>query len=178
MIKGQRVALRRKRLEDAWNDYQWKCDEKLARLDATVPLTVPFSLYLSSYSDELRYSDPFEYRYAIETLDGRHIGNCSCYNVDRIGGEAELGILIGDPEYWDKGYGSGAMTALVRQVFQERWVKKIYLHTLEDNIRAQKCFEKCGFVPRGPVTRGLHRFILMEMKRPKDSSLGDPSCWR
>ena len=174
VIKGKRVVLRRKRLEDAWNDYQWKKDEKLAYLDATVPLLVPFSLYLSSYSDELRYADPFEHRYAIETLDGRHIGNCSCYNVDRIAGEAELGILIGDRSYWDKGYGSDAVTTLVHKIFQERWIKKIYLHTLEDNIRAQKCFGKCGFVARGPVTRGIHRFILMEINRPKDSSASAP----
>ena len=166
MIKGERVVLRRKRLDDAWNDYAWKRDSVLAHLDASIPLNVPFSVYLASYSQELQYIDRMERRYAIETLDGMHIGNCSCYNVDRFNGEAELGVLIGDRGYWDKGYGTDAVKLLVDDIFRERCIKKIYLHTLVENARAQNCFEKCGFTTRGNVSRGVHHFLLMEMKRP------------
>jgi len=167
MIKGNKVALRRKRLEDAWKDYAWKSDLDLARLDATVPLTIPFSIYYTSYSQELHCADMMDHRYAIETMDGEHIGNCSCYNVDHTRGEAELGILIGDPDYWSKGYGSDAVTMLVSHVFNEGNMNKIYLHTLEDNVRAQRCFQKCGFVACGPVTREGHKFILMEIEKPQ-----------
>jgi len=170
VIKGKKVVLREKRLEDAWNDYRWKKDADLAHLDATFPLDVPFSVYLASYSDELRYPDSRSYRYAIETLEGEHIGNCSCYNVDYRAGEAELGILIGDHEYWAKGYGSDAVTALVDYIFRKDHLKRMYLHTLEDNIRAQKCFQKCGFVVRGRVIRGIYKFVLMEIRKEKISS--------
>jgi RimJ/RimL family protein N-acetyltransferase len=51
-------------------------------------------------------------------------------------------------------------------------LKKVYLHTLVWNTRAQKCFEKCGFVERKRVTRSGYDFILMEMKRPA-KLLGD-----
>ena len=95
MITGKKVMLREKGLEDAWNDYRWKSDAELAHLDATFPLDIPFSVYLASYSDELRYPDSRSYRYAIETLEGKHIGNCSCYNVDYRSGEAELASSSG-----------------------------------------------------------------------------------
>jgi RimJ/RimL family protein N-acetyltransferase len=177
MIKGDKVTLRRKRLEDAWNDYRWKKDAKLAHLDAAVPLNMPYSLYLANYSEEIRYAALAEHRYAIETLDGKHIGNCSCYNIDYARAEAELGILIGDRDYWDKGYGGDAVTALVSFVFRRNNLNRIYLHTLEENARAQKCFEKCGFVARGRVVRGIHRFLLMDIKKadvaPRDE--GDSS---
>ncbi len=170
MIKGSKVVLRGKRLEDARNDYAWKTDAELARLDATIPLDMPFSHYLISYAEELRYGDMRGGRYAIETLEGKHIGNCSYYNLDEDKGEVELGILIGDRAYWDKGYGTEAVTILVPQIFEETNIKRIYLHTLEGNIRAQKCFQKCGFTPSGRVTRGGHNFILMELKRSEEAS--------
>jgi RimJ/RimL family protein N-acetyltransferase len=165
MQKGKKVILRGKRVDDARNDYHWKMDPELASLDATTPLNIPFSIYLVSYMNELRFTNTREGRYAIDTLDGKHIGNCSCYNIDFEKEEAELGILIGDRDYWDKGYGSDAVITLLNHIFKEKKLKKIYLHTLEDNIRAQKCFQKCGFVPCGRVDRGGYNFILMEIKK-------------
>ena len=38
VIAGEKVVLRKKRIEDAEDDYAWRTDEELARLDATKPL--------------------------------------------------------------------------------------------------------------------------------------------
>ena len=165
MIKGTKVVLREKRLEDATNDYAWRRDAELAYLDATTPLNMSFSEYLLSYADELRYANIRGHRYAIETLDGKHIGNCTYYNLDERKGEAELGILIGERAFWDKGYGADAVITLVNQSFEKANLKRIYLHTLEWNVRAKKCFQKCGFVPCGHVNRGGQNFIIMEIKK-------------
>ncbi|HJX70061.1 MAG TPA: GNAT family protein [Dehalococcoidia bacterium] len=165
MIKVTKVVLREKSLTDAPNDYTWKRDEELACLDATIPLEMPFSEYLLSYAMELRYANTGGRRFAIETLDGKHIGNCSYYNVDEHKGEAELGILIGERDYWNKGYGADAVTTLASQVFEETNLKRIYLHTLEWNIRAKRCFQKCGFIPCGRVNRAGQDFIIMEIKK-------------
>ena len=165
MLKGNKVVLREKRLEDAKNDYEWKTNGELTRLDATLPLNVTFSEYLSSYAEELRYPHLMQRRFAIETEEGRHIGNCMYYNIDGNKGEAELGIIIGDRHYWDKGYGTDAVATLVKQIFEEPNLEKVYLHTLEWNIRAQRCFEKCGFTVCGHTVRNGHRFIIMELTK-------------
>lgn len=162
-IVGKRVLLRQKKLEDAWVDYAWKRDPELARLDATIPLDLPFSMYLISYAEELNHYDGRTHTYAIENLDGKHIGNCSYYNLDRDRREAELGILIGEASCWDSGYGTDAVAALVRYAFRKESLKRMYLHTLVENIRAQRCFRKCGFVPCRRVTRAGHDFIRMEI---------------
>ena len=173
MIKGKRVVLRRKKLEDAWNDYAWKKDPALAHLDATMPISVPFNIYLASYSEELRYHDHSDYRYGIDTYDGAHIGNCSIYNVNYLKGDGELGIVIGDQQCWNQGYGQDAVRTLVNHVFSKGRVHTIYLHTLEENVRAQKCFEKCGFVASRRVTRGIYRFIVMEIRKPVSRPVAD-----
>ncbi len=163
MILGSKIRLRGKKLADTQDDYKWQTDPELARLDAVRPLSSTFSEYLSGFVHELRNSSPIRHPFAIETLDGRHIGNCVYYGGDGTKDEAELGIMIGDRDYRDKGYGTDVVTTLVGYIFRETGLKRIYLKTLEDNYRAQQCFKKCGFTPCGNMVRDRYRFVLMEM---------------
>jgi len=165
MTIGNKVRLREKRLADATVDYVWKIDPELNQLDAAPLLTISFQQYLSDYTRELRYPPPTRKRFAIETLDGKHIGNCTYYGIDKAKGEAELGIMIGDRNYWDKGYGANAVTTLVNYIFQYTKLNRIYLKTLASNTRAQKCFAKCGFTPYEHLNYDGYNFVLMELYR-------------
>jgi len=159
-LYGQKVILREKQIDDASNDYFWVTDRELTRLDAAEIYQMPFSVYLAIYPEGL--NDPDKKQFAIETLTGEHIGNCVCYNIDEIRKEAELGVLIGNREYWGKGYGTDAVKTLMQHIFEDMGIKRIFLHTLEWNIRAQECFERCGFTPCGRIVRKGQEFIEME----------------
>ena len=165
MIVGNKVKLRHKKLSDARNDYAWQTDPELVQLDAVPVLTVSFPQYLLDYSYQLCCSTPTSHRFAVEIPDGKHIGNCTYYDLDETRGEAELGIMIGDRNYWDKGYGTDALITLVNHIFLEKNLKRVYLKTLGWNIRAQKCFEKCGFMPCGHLYRDGYSFVVMELHR-------------
>ncbi len=165
MITGSKIRLRDKRLADARDNYDWQTDAELVQLDAAPLLTTTFEQYLSDYANELHYPPLTGYRFAIETLDGKHIGNCIYYNLDKTRGEAELGILIGNRDYWSKGYGTDTVTTLVSHIFHQTNLKRIYLKTLDSNIQAQKCFKKCGFTPYGHLVRDGYSFVLMEIPR-------------
>ena len=167
MIIGSKIKFRDKRLADVLDDYIWRTDPELVRLDATPLLTTTFSRYLSDYADELRYPSLIRHRFAVETLDGKHIGNCSYYSIDETKGEAELGIMIGNRDYWDKGYGADTVTTLVNYIFHQTNLKRIYLKTLDSNRRAQKCFKNCGFIPCGHLVRDGFSFTLMEINRKR-----------
>ena len=161
LIKGELTVLRDKRIEDAEQDYKWRVDEELAALDATTPLRMTYASYARLIEDELRYPAPWSRRFAIETHDGKLIGNCMYYDIDNQRGQAELGILIGDRDYWSKGYGTDSVNALVGHIFTTTGLKRIYLHTLTWNVRAQKSFAKCGFVALREVRRSGYDFLLM-----------------
>ena len=165
MIIGSKIKLRDKRLGDALNDYTWRTDAELTRLDASPLVTTTFPRYLADYAHELRYPSLIRHRFAVETLDGKHIGNCSYYAIDETKSEAELGIMIGNRDYWDKGYGADTVTTLVNYIFRQTKLKRIYLKTLDSNSRAQKCFKKCGFTPCGHLGRDRFSFTLMEINR-------------
>jgi RimJ/RimL family protein N-acetyltransferase len=165
MISGTKVKLRRKTLGDARDDYKWQTDPELARLDAAPLLTISFKQYVLEYTWELHFPALTRSQFAVEALDGKHIGNCACYDIDEAKGEAELGIMIGNRNYWDKGYGADAVITLISHIFQQTNLSRIYLKTLDSNIRAQKCFQKCGFYPYGHVSRDGYSFVLMEIHR-------------
>lgn len=164
-MNQRRTRLRPKRLEDAAQDYAWARDPELCELEATFPVSIPYSDYLRIYRLELLHEPKGSQRFAIETIPGEHIGNCMCYQMDEDKREAEVGILIGNRAYWDRGYGTEVMELLLGYVFAHTPVERVYLHTLTWNLRAQRCFAKCGFNPSADESRWGHRFVVMDIDR-------------
>ena len=164
-VKGEKTVLREKRVEDAPGDYSWRTDEELARLDATRPLNMSYEDFLRYSKEEISFVSPLSKRLAIDTLDGKHIGNCMYYDIDVKGGEAELGVMIGDRDYWGKGYGTDSVASLQGYIFTATSLDRVYLHTLDWNERAQRSFSKTGFREVKRVRRSGQNFIRMEVLR-------------
>ena len=162
---GRKVVLRAKRIEDAEGDYRWRTDPELVELDAAVVLKQPFDAFNRDYEHELQAALPWMRRYAVDTLDGLHIGNCMVYDIDTVNGQCEVGILLGDRRYWNGGFGREAMLLLMEECFKMPAMNRLYLHTLAWNARARRAFAGCGFHEQGPDRRGGHDFILMDITR-------------
>ncbi len=165
MVTDKKIRLRKKRLADAADNYSWQTDPELIQLDAAPLQSTTFPSYLSAYLDELLYPSSKRRTFAIETLEGKHIGNCSYYDINEAKGETQLGIMIGNRDYWDKGYGTETVTLLLSRIFQETNLSRVYLKTLVSNIRAQRCFQKCGFALCGTLNKDGYHFVLMEILR-------------
>jgi RimJ/RimL family protein N-acetyltransferase len=163
--------LRPRKVEDGVIEYRWRTDPDLCRLDATIPLEFSLAEFLDRYSVELEYPG-LTYTLAIDAIDGQHIGECSLFNLDFTNSAVEIGIMIGEKEYWGKGYGLEALHTFVSHIFQASNIDRIVLRTLDWNLRAQRCFEKCGFKSFGTHAGGDHSFLLMEITRPPSSSSG------
>ena len=152
-------------MEDAEADYSWRIDPELASLDATRPVTLSLKEYLRYHRDDVRYPSPWSVRMAIDTHDGKHIGNCMYYDIDAEKSQCELGIMIGDRNYWSKGYGTDVVKTAVTHIFQTTELERVYLHTLTNNYRAQKSFRKAGFIPICEKQRDGYEFVFMEIRR-------------
>jgi len=163
VLTGHKVRLRPRRLEDAAAEYRWRRDEELCLLDASEPLALPYNEFLERYSVELEFPG-LTYTLAVDTLDGSHIGSCSLFNFDLAGNIAETGIMIGEKPYWERGLGEDAINTFVLNIFRTSGLQRLLLRTLDWNMRARACFEKCGFVSRGSAVRGEHRFIIMQLE--------------
>ena len=166
-LVGKLTVLRSKLMDDAEADYSWRIDPELASLDATRPVTLTLTEYLRYHRDDVRYPSPWSVRMAIATLAGEHIGNCMYYDIDTEKSQCELGIMIGDRNYWGKGYGTDVVKTAITHIFQTTELNRVYLHTLINNYRAQKSFTKAGFSPIREKKRDGYEFVLMEIKRTK-----------
>ena len=71
------------------------------------------------------------------------------------------------PAIVSRGYGKDGVTTLTSHLFNTTNLGRIYLHTLSWNVRAQKSFKKCGFVPVRQVKRSSYDFILMELLKER-----------
>jgi len=163
VLTGQKAVLREKQLGDADNDYAWRSDPELARFDAVLPLKLSFREFMLYYTEQLHSFKEDRRWFAIDTLDGRHIGNCMYYDVDKARKQAKMGIIIGDRDYWGRGYGTDAVMTLVSHIFHDLNLERVYLDTLEWNVRAQHCFQKCGFLVCGHVHDKGNNFVIMEL---------------
>lgn len=161
--EGTLVRLREKTADDAENDYAWRCDPELAAYDAARPLTMRFASFLATLSEELQYPTQHRRTFAIEDrATGKHIGNVMYYGYDAFLREAELGITIGDREYWSHGYGRDTVRTMLRYLFNELRLRRVYLHTLTWNARAQASFTAAGFHRVRETRRAGYDFVYME----------------
>jgi RimJ/RimL family protein N-acetyltransferase len=94
--------------------------------------------------------------FAIETLEGRLIGNVGLIGLDWRNRKTDLGIMIGEKDAWSQGYGTDAITVMLRYLFEELGLNRVGLYVDVDNHRAIRCYGKCGFVREGLVRH--HRF--------------------
>ena len=181
VARGACAVLREKRLGDAEDDFRWRSEPDLSRYDAARPLLMDYQEFLALYREELLHPSQYRRSLAIEDEAGRHIGNVMYYNIDAVHQETELGITIGEPDYWSKGYGTEAARLLVERLIQVLGFNRVYLKTLEWNHRARRSFAKAGFTECGRSYRSGNSFILMEIRRewldrsePEEAELAAP----
>lgn len=98
------------------------------------------------------------YYFSIRTLaEDTLIGDLGLDVVDWSGRDAFVGLGIGEPEYWSKGYGTDVMNVLLRYAFTELNLKRVTLTVFEYNPRAIRSYEKAGFRHEGRMRQALNR---------------------
>jgi RimJ/RimL family protein N-acetyltransferase len=147
MLEGKLVRLRAIEPEDLDRNFEWVNDHDVTR---HLVIRYPLSRDVERGFVEGRNANSFANTIlAIETKEGVHIGNCGLHEVQPENRKASLGIMIGDKQYWSNGYGTDAVTTLLRFGFGEMNLNRVWLHVFEFNERAIACYKKCGFVEEG-----------------------------
>ncbi|AGL15089.1 GNAT family N-acetyltransferase [Actinoplanes sp. N902-109] len=96
--------------------------------------------------------------FGIETrAEGVLIGLVVLRDAEPETGCAELDIYLGEKEYWGKGYGTDAVRAACRYGFAKMRLHKVSLRVVAANERAQRAYEKVGFVVEGRLRSVFRR---------------------
>ncbi len=78
--------------------------------------------------------------------------------------DIQFGIRIGNKDYWGKGYGTEVVELLVDYWHYNLGIKRLWLKVLPTNLRAIRCYEKCGFEQAGRLLLDGYDFVVMEIK--------------
>lgn len=85
------------------------------------------------------------------------IGTCAFMGLDQRNRHAELAIVIGDMDYWGKGYGYQIMRQLLDWGFEGLNLRRLYLNVFDFNERAIALYKKCGFKEEGRLREMVYR---------------------
>jgi RimJ/RimL family protein N-acetyltransferase len=158
IIYGKRIRLRAVEREDVQKFHEWVNDPEVTR---GLALYLPMSMQdEQNWFEGLAKRDPNQRPLAIEVRKGKAwklIGDCGVFDIELTHHSAELGIMIGDKSEWNKGYGSEAMTLLLRHCFETLNLNRAFLRVYEDNVRAVRSYEKAGFVLEGRLRQAVYK---------------------
>ena len=150
MLKGEKVTLRAHTREDLPKVWAFRTDVEVELAGGGDP---PKPLTLQQVEAEFEKGEfVFHEGFAIEA-DGKYIGFSGIFNYNNVARTCELGITIGDKEYWGRGYGRDAVRLLLDYAFRLRNMQRVWLSTGSVNERALRCYKSCGFVEEGRLRR-------------------------
>jgi ribosomal-protein-alanine N-acetyltransferase len=156
IVTGARSYLREVRLSDVNERYlSWMNDSAVNQFLET--RFVPQSL--DSIADFVkrmtgRQDEPF---FAICTVDGQeHIGNIKIGPINYRHRHADVSLLIGEKQYWGKGYATEAIGLITRFGFEVLNLNKLEAGCYEQNEGSARAFEKCGYSREGLLRGHLY----------------------
>ncbi len=154
-LTGQKVRLRPLALADAPRLVALLADPDVSRkLRLRTPVTLAaereFIASLAHATDQLVLG--------IAALDdGRLMGVCGLHQLGDPARQAELGLFLGGPEEWGKGFGTEVTWLMCRHGFEVLGLNRIWLHVYADNQRGLRAYERVGFRREGLLRQAALR---------------------
>ena len=137
--------LRKLEEKDAPFMLEWMHDKEITagfqRPFSQATLETVLSFIQNSFDEE---NQNFEFVNA----EDEHLGTITLKHISHVNDKAEYAVVA---RKCAQGTGAAkkATEELIQYAFTELGLHKVYLSVLEENVRAQKFYEKCGFIKEG-----------------------------
>lgn len=131
------------------NCYQWINDPEINQnlLVGDTPIT---RLAQQDWFEKNSQGDPKNVVFAIELLDGTHIGQSGVHNINYRHQTATTGSFLA-PQYQNQGYGTEAVKLRSWYCFHILGLRLLKSEYFEGNERSQKMQDKSGYVEVGRI---------------------------
>ena len=152
------IALRKFALQDVEKKVEWinnPCNNKYLHYD--LPLQADKTLQWYEKVKDLKSRIDMTIIY-----NNIPVGLIGLLNIDNTNRKAEFYICIGEEGVKGCGIAKKASMLLLEYAFNDLCLNKVYLYTEQENISAQKLFEKLGFKKEGLIEKDLiynERFV-------------------
>ena len=158
MIYGEGIRLRAPEREDLPRFVAWLNDPEVRE---NLAMFLPISMAQEENWFEEMIKRPGEEQPLVidiqEKDDWLPIGNMGIFGINQISRSGELGIMIGNKAYWNKGYGTRSIQLMLKHCFETLNLNRVQLIVYETNPRGIRCYEKVGFVHEGRMRQGYYK---------------------
>lgn len=144
MLTGKLICLRRLAESDVSIEYvRWMNDSEVVKYTEsrfyhhTLESTLNF---VRSVTNESNYAFAI-----IDRQTGKHIGNIKIGNINAHHKNADIGLIIGNKDYWGKGIATEAIRLCTEFAFHELGLHRVWAGVYAPNKGSAKAFEKAGF---------------------------------
>lgn len=93
-------------------------------------------------------------------IDGTMIGDVDLHRINYVDRHAEIGLLIGDKNFWRKGLATAIEVTILEYSFQNvtgGGLNKITAGVFKDNVASKRAVEKIGFHQAGLIRDEIWR---------------------
>ena len=143
-ISGEIINLRALCIDDANSDYlQWMNDYDVVKYTESrfYPCTIEA---LKNYIINANNSNNISFA-IVDKKNQKHVGNIKIGNINWIHRYCDIGLIIGEKDYWGKGIATEAILLATRYAFEVLNLRKVYAGIYEPNIGSLKAFIKAGY---------------------------------
>jgi len=155
--EGFRVYLRALEPEDYKVSIRWRKDEEIW------DMLVGRKYYVSEEYERQWVLDVIQGKYEKVVLavclkeNDSYIGNVYLNNIDWFNKNASSAILMGDRQFWGRGYGTEVIVLMLYHAFYDLGLQRIQARQLLSNKASIKTYEKCGFISEGVLRRAVYK---------------------
>ncbi len=154
-LQGEKIYLRALAQSDATDEYlSWLNDEETTRglASGVFPSGI---VELKKFVDGAVGSKNVVMFAICDQVNDTHVGNIKLDNFDWVSRTCELGLLIGNKNYWGKGIGYAVCKLILNYAFTDLNIRKVSLAVYENNPAAIKLYHKLGFEQEGRLRKHI-----------------------
>ena len=150
IVQGTRVVLTPQQRENVPTYWHWICDPEVNDGLADTGACVTIENEYDWYDSRVAKASPESVNFDIHEKNGmRLVGDCAIFDIDRVAGTAECGILIGERDCWNRGYGTETMVLLAQYAFDTLGLANLMLRVYDFHTRAIAAYRRAGFHEAG-----------------------------
>lgn len=151
-----RIYLRALEPEDYKTSINWRKDDEIWGMLGGTKYFVS-EAYEKKWVEDTIFNSRDMKLAVCEKETNKYIGNVYATDIDLINRSCTTGLLIGDREYWSKGYGSEAYRLLLDYLFNERNLNRAQAFVLESNVASLKMHQKVGYRIEGTLRQSAYK---------------------
>lgn len=138
------IEVRPLEIDDSQISYNWRNNPKVWELTGSFPdRLVTLEMEKKWIEDVLKRED--ECRFAI-LCDRVYVGNIYITGIDLNKQDGELHYFLGDPNIWNKGITTKAVSLVIDIIRDTLDLKKLYAIVKHNNVGSLKMLQKNGFM--------------------------------